>query len=94
MNSTTTTPKPTTGERAVNLAVAAGFEITEQGADRPRNTYLRILDHADGRRLTIDTQPDDTRFVRARGYHCGGFWWNTTRLTVRSVPALARLLAS
>lgn len=82
----------TTGDQAVDAALAAGFEITRHAPQPKAGTYFHELVHADGRMLVIDTALDTGRFVNAQGYSRA--CWNTSRLNARSLTALARLLAA
>jgi hypothetical protein len=85
---TTSTPRMTTGEQALNAALRAGFEVTRHGRDNYRGTYFHTLDHADGRSLHVYAVPTTGRFISAQGY---GPWFTRVR-AARSLPALGRLL--
>ncbi|MFI1197680.1 hypothetical protein ACH4T9_31090 [Micromonospora sp. NPDC020750] len=87
----TTAPAPTKAEQAINAALVAGFEITRHLPNPRAGTYHHELTHPDGRGLTIATSlGSGGRFIRAQG----GAWrlWASTRMSVRSLPALQRLL--
>jgi hypothetical protein len=72
---------------AVNLALAAGFEIERHG--RLGQVYVRHLRHADGRSIRIQSDLAG-RMKFAQGGHGSG--WHTRALMTRSIPALTRLL--
>jgi hypothetical protein len=81
-------PAPTTGQLALNVALRAGFRIVGHGPSR--GEYWHKLTHPDGRVLHVFTELGAGRLLRAQGYNRNR--WNTTRLAVRSLPALTRLL--
>ena len=90
---TATTAKATsTSDAALNMAMAAGFEVTRHGADHQRGMYVHVMAHQDGRSLVMYRTLTDGRFSSVQGYDRPK--WNTTRLSVRSIPALQRLLAA
>lgn len=90
---TATSPTATYAERAINMALEAGFEVDSHGISRRLGTYVHQLLHADGRLLLIHAGTGSSvgRFVTAEGY--GDHWSSRTR-TARSLPALTRLLAA
>ncbi|RKR92710.1 hypothetical protein BDK92_7188 [Micromonospora pisi] len=90
MATTRTAPKATTGTKAINTALDAGFEITEHGATNGR--YRHHLVAADGRALIIDTALGTGRFLNAEGRSRS--YWNASYLGARSLKALRELLAA
>lgn len=92
MTATTTAARATTADAALNLAMAAGFEVAQHGADQRRGMYVHTLTHQDGRSLLMYRTLNDGRFCTAQGYDRQK--WNTTKLSARSIPALQRLLAA
>ena len=88
----TTGHKVSTGDTALNIAMAAGFEVEQHFADQRRGVYVHVMVHADGRSLHLHRTLGDGRFTVAQGY--GREKWNTATLSVRSIPALQRLLAA
>lgn len=84
-------PKPTTGERAIRAAQAAGFVIVKHRPYYGYGYYSHNLEHADGRTFTLYTELGTGRFLRTAVNSRGG--WRTRKTAVRSVPALERLLA-
>lgn len=79
------------GKDAVRIAEAAGFRVVTETENSTHGTYVRVMDHADGRRLVITTTPGDANFVHAGPYNRPA--WNGGR-PVNTVSALERLLAS
>jgi hypothetical protein len=89
---TTTATATSTGDAALNLTMAAGFEVTRHFADHQRGMYVHVMTHADGRTLRLYRALGTGRFCNAQGYDRPR--WNTTTLAARSIPALQRLLAA
>lgn len=87
---TTTMPKPTTGDRALDAAIRAGFRIVQHRPIHPRSYYLHGLAHIDGRALEIRTELGTGRLISAQGRN--RTFWPTTRLAARTVPAVERLV--
>ncbi|MFB4265352.1 hypothetical protein [Nonomuraea sp. GTA35] len=91
MTATITARATSTGDTALNMAMAAGFEVEQHFADQRRGVYVHIVVHADGRSLHLHRTLNTGRFSAAQGYNRPK--WNTPRLSARSIPALQRLLA-
>lgn len=60
-------PTKTSGERALDIAMAAGFEIRRHGpTSSGGGYYFHDLTAADGRRLSLHTGLGTGRFLKAR----------------------------
>lgn len=79
------------GKDAVGIAETAGFRTVVETENATHGTYVRVMDHSDGRRLVVTTTPGDANFVNAGPYNRPA--WNDGR-PVDTVSALERLLAS
>lgn len=88
--------KVTTGEKAIDAAMKAGFEIASHGVSR--GTYLHVLRDAAGREIYLRTELGTGRLVKANAdatrFEVGDLYWSWVGgAAARSIPAFAKLLA-
>jgi hypothetical protein len=90
-------PKLTTTEKAINAALAAGFEIVGHGAYG--NVYAHQMRDAFGREILIRSELGTGKLIKASTFavrfETGAkiyYTWINVR-TARSVPGMFRMLA-